>query len=147
MNELAVKKRAEVAAFISTASAIASRAGRPLADHAPDCYQALHAIAGLSVDSNLDSADRELYQSKTAKTIQKLTSMMELYIGDDWDDPIEVLEWCSFYAGAGAAHCAIAGHLAATANTSDAAIAAHLSQMEGDFRQLLDLVIGRLARP
>jgi len=49
-------------------------------------------------------------QTTTAKadaTEQKLRGMMEAYIGDDWNNPVELLEWLSFYSGAAAAHWAL----------------------------------------
>ena len=143
MNTLAIKKRAEVAAFVSLAAIILERTGPVFAGKAGDCHAALSAIAGLSpsdISGILEPAAGEIFAAKAAKTTSKLTAMMELYVGDEWHNPTEVLEWCSFYAGAGAAHCAIAGKLAA-----DTELTSRLRRLETDFRQLLDMVIRRLA--
>jgi len=41
---------------------------------------------------------------KVAKTSEKITEMGEMYVGDDWDDAAEVLEWMSFFAGGAIVH-------------------------------------------
>lgn len=44
---------------------------------------------------------------KADKTEEKLRNMMESYIGDDWSNSTEVLEWLGFYFGAASAHWAL----------------------------------------
>ena len=41
---------------------------------------------------------------KVAKTSEKITRMGEMYVGDDWDDAAEVLEWMSFFVGGAIVH-------------------------------------------
>ena len=41
---------------------------------------------------------------KVEKTANKITRMGEMYVGDDWDDPAEVLEWLSFFVGGAIVH-------------------------------------------
>jgi hypothetical protein len=139
-----IKKRAEVAAFILLAGQIVERAGEAFAQQATACRQALLALSLVPlerVSGDLTGDTATMFEAKTHKTVRKLTDMMELYIGDEWHNPVEVLEWCSFYAGAGAAHCAIAGSLSA----DDQAVAERLRILESDFRQALDAVIKQLA--
>lgn len=41
---------------------------------------------------------------KVDKTAEKITKMGEMYVGDDWDDAAEVLEWLSFFVGGAIVH-------------------------------------------
>ena len=41
---------------------------------------------------------------KVEKTADKITRMGEMYVGDDWDDSAEVLEWMSFFVGGAIVH-------------------------------------------
>jgi hypothetical protein len=148
MQEAAVKKCAEVAAFIALADEIIKRAGQAFAGHAPVCHQKLTDISAVSFADTIPNEHRPLFDAKTNKTVTKLTTMMELYIGDEWDNPIEVLEWCSFYAGAGAAHCAISAHLVKDGSEDPSQfqqLTGQLETLEADFRLSLDATIGRLA--
>jgi hypothetical protein len=44
--------------------------------------------------------------AKSAKTEEKLKTMRNLYIGEKWDDAIELLEWSGFFEGAAVVHWA-----------------------------------------
>jgi hypothetical protein len=107
MNEFIAKKLAEVQAFINLGASILDRSGENFNAAAPIIAQDLHFhkpdISGLVSASEL----AEVFTAKVQKTTAKVTQMMELYIGNDWDDPVEVLEWLSFYSGAAAAHAAL----------------------------------------
>lgn len=41
---------------------------------------------------------------KSERTALKITKMGEMYVGDDWDDVAEVLEWMSFFVGGAIVH-------------------------------------------
>lgn len=41
---------------------------------------------------------------KAERTITKITKMAEMYVGDEWDNPVEVLEWMSFFVGGAIVH-------------------------------------------
>ncbi len=43
---------------------------------------------------------------KAQKTEEKLKKMRELYVGDQWDNPTELLEWSGFFEGAAVVHWA-----------------------------------------
>lgn len=47
---------------------------------------------------------KEIVLTKAEKTGAKITSMGEMYVGDDWDDAAEVLEWMSFFVGGAIVH-------------------------------------------
>ena len=58
---------------------------------------ALHAIC--------DAAETtDVLLPKVEKTADKITKMGEMYVGDDWDDSAEVLEWMSFFVGGAIVH-------------------------------------------
>ncbi len=44
---------------------------------------------------------------KADKTEEKLKSMRELYVGDQWDNATELLEWSGFFEGAFIVHFAL----------------------------------------
>lgn len=49
----------------------------------------------------------EITIPKADKTEAKLASMRELYVGDEWDNAAELLEWSGFYDGAAIVHWAL----------------------------------------
>lgn len=58
---------------------------------------ALHAICDAAGTS-------DILLPKAEKTTAKITNMGEMYVGDDWDDAAEVLEWMSFFVGGAIVH-------------------------------------------
>lgn len=44
---------------------------------------------------------------KAEATSNKLRSMQELYIGDEWNNSVELLEWSGFFHGAAVAHASL----------------------------------------
>jgi len=75
---------------------------------------------------------------KVDKTAVKITGMGEAYVGDDWDDAAEVLEWLSFFVGGAIVHWQlIAGAGTAMGHTSLARVAdAGVEYYEGLMTQL-----------
>lgn len=57
-----------------------------------------HASSLETLINSLDESEAGISKSKA--TGEKLTSMRNMYIGDDWDDPIELFEWFGFFEGA-----------------------------------------------
>lgn len=142
MNQKAIRKYAEVAAFVSVARVVLDKSGSALQGHAPETSRILTDISSRHMPVVPDDSISE-FDAKLDKTINKLTTMMELYIGDDWDNPIEVLEWLSFYAGAAAAHCAVTSSL--TGQDNDA-IVQEVTAIQHDALSLLNQVISDLGR-
>ena len=144
MNQQGVKKLAEVEAFIGLSEEIMKRAGKSFASYAPGVRRYLKkcridSLRQFTADDNLDDFD-----SAQNRTARKLTVMMDTYVGDKWDDPVEVMEWTSFVAGAGAAHCVLASSL--LPEEEDQAIR-QIDDLQEDFMCLLDAVIFSLAVP
>lgn len=107
MNRFTINKLAEVQAFVALGYAIRSRAGETFEQIAQPLAMDLGSIR-VDLAAGLTAEQAHAFTAKQEKTITKLVAMMELYIGDDWDDPVEVLEWLSFYCGAASAHAALA---------------------------------------
>lgn len=51
----------------------------------------------------------EIVLPKAEKTGAKITKMGDMYVGDDWDDVAEVLEWMSFFIGGAIVHWQLIG--------------------------------------
>jgi len=98
---------AEVQAFIELSEIILNRSSDDLTRQFPDISESLHLIRTQNLSHVIERTHMTLFEAKRQKTLAKLTQMMELYVGDSWDDPIEVLEWLSFYAGSALAHVSL----------------------------------------
>jgi hypothetical protein len=46
----------------------------------------------------------EALESEAQKTAEKISSMRDLYIGSEWENPSEVFEWWGFFGGSAIAH-------------------------------------------
>lgn len=55
---------------------------------------------------------------KSEKTAAKLTSMRDLYVGDEWDNPTELMEWSGFFEGAAIVHWELVAGAALGINNS-----------------------------
>lgn len=53
---------------------------------------------------------------KSSKTEEKLRAMRDLYVGDQWDNATELLEWSGFFEGAAVVHWALVRGSAETLN-------------------------------
>jgi hypothetical protein len=104
MNEKVVKKMAEVRAFVNLADKIVQNSGSNLREQFQDIVEALESIHEYSDYDISDESLKDVFDEKQLRTVAKLDKMMSLYIGDEWDNPIEVLEWLSFYSGSASAH-------------------------------------------
>lgn len=120
MNEFVAKKLGEVLAFSRIGLECRERGGaafgEALADMVERFSSELTAFA-TAVEARAD----DITTAKAEKTVVKLRGMMEAYIGDEWDNPTELLEWLSFFLGSAAAHWSLV-HGAAEA-TDDSELA------------------------
>lgn len=57
-------------------------------------------LADIADESNMS----EIVLPKAERTGAKITKMGEMYVGDDWGDVAEVLEWMSFFVGGAIVH-------------------------------------------
>lgn len=143
MNEFTAKKIGEVIAF--------SRVGLLLTERGETAFlEALDEKIAIQFREEMkgmqDWAEQyatEVSFEKAEKTTKKLQTMMEQYIGDEWDNPVELLEWLSFFAGAGAAHWALVA--AAAEASGELELAAHAVESKSHYYVYLEIVIERLA--
>jgi hypothetical protein len=108
LNNFVVKKLAEVQAFVSLKDQILDKAGDGFMENATTVAKSL---TGINADLSMiidDTDNMQTFKTKHEATVNKLTTMMNLYVGDSWDDSVEVLEWLSFYAGSASAHSDLA---------------------------------------
>ncbi len=54
-----------------------------------------------------DAGVNETTFAKADKTSEKLRAMRDLYVGDQWDNATELLEWSGFFEGAAVVHWAL----------------------------------------
>lgn len=54
-----------------------------------------------------DAGVLETTSAKADKTSDKLRAMRDLYVGDQWDNATELLEWSGFFEGAAVVHWAL----------------------------------------
>lgn len=104
--EKLTKKAAEVAALCDLLRVLDVRSGGRLGDLRikPAAWRRLgeHDLPALVAPDM-----RPVFEDKYERTVVKITGMMEMYIGSEWDNDIEILEWCGFHLGAGLVHAAL----------------------------------------
>lgn len=126
MNEFVAKKLGEVLAFSRIGKECAERAGNAfdeaLGEQAQTLVESMNSLA-----DKVDGLANDITTAKAAKTTAKLRGMMEAYIGDEWDNPTEILEWLSFFLGAAAAHWALIQGAAQAIGDKDLAQTAELA--------------------
>lgn len=139
MNEFVAKKIGEVMAF--------SKVGVELLDKGE-----LAAVFG---DATVDNMKQQLQQeyddllraagdfkdtakSKSEKTAEKLHKLANTYVGDEWDNPVEVMEWLGFFEGAAIVHCSLIQGAAAKIGLSELTVLA--TQARGLHHDALEAV-------
>ena len=111
MDEFTAKKIGEVLAF--------ARIGHETLEKGREALEKLFGGVG-SIDKYInenalharaleDTADaypevKDIILAKADKTAGKLRQMLDLYVGDEWDNAIELLEWHGFFEGAAIVH-------------------------------------------
>lgn len=112
INEFTAKKIGEVVAFCTIGNDTLTKGGEVLHAQLGDALaldiiekSTLYREALLHIVSETDMAG--VTEAKAAKTGDKLTAMREMYIGDQWHNPVEIFEWSGFFYGAAIVHFAI----------------------------------------
>lgn len=109
MNEFVAKKLGEVLAFANIGLDTATKAeqalktafGEDLFDKLVTSNQShFEQINKIASDAQV----AEIVNKKLEGTGTKLKAMRDLYIGTEWDNPTELLEWSGFFEGAGIVH-------------------------------------------
>lgn len=112
INEFTAKKIGEVVAFTRVAldtiekgrPALAERLGEETVLDMVEKNK-LHNDELLRVATDGGMIDTTLL--KAGKTEEKLLNMRELYVGDQWDNAVELMEWSGFFEGAAIVHWAL----------------------------------------
>lgn len=109
INEFTAKKLGEVLAFANVGKEIFERGRMALEEvfTRDGVNNALHQISkhGIEIENlATELGSSEITLPKSKKTREKLEKMMELYVGEEWDNPAELLEWLGFFEGAAAIH-------------------------------------------
>jgi hypothetical protein len=75
-----------------------------LGDHADSILERTRVHREELTDIAEESNMSDIVLPKADRTGAKITKMGEMYVGDDWDDVAEVLEWMSFFVGGAIVH-------------------------------------------
>lgn len=108
MLKFTEKKLGEVVAFLRLGTEVSERGGAAFVtafgtENASQFKEDMRRLEVGIVESYMSDA----VHTKAELTVQKLRTMMEQYVGDAWKNPVELLEWLSFYGGAAVAHTAL----------------------------------------
>lgn len=106
MNEFTAKKLGEVLAFCRTGLLLHERSAPAIASALGAGQDANFAesLRGHAAELERIANGNETTLKKAEATTAKLTKMMELYIGDEWDNPAEIMEWLGFFEGSAIVH-------------------------------------------
>lgn len=107
MNEFVAKKMGEVLAFSNVGVELFERGESALKEVFSD-YEEVKRTFQEQASNIKQFADTggvtDTLEEKAQATGDKLRGMMETYIGDEWDNPAELLEWLGFFEGAATVH-------------------------------------------
>ncbi len=124
MNEFVAKKLGEVLAFTSVGTDTIERGRAALvealgADKVQEMEEKnrLHGETVVKVATEAGVIDTTL--AKAEKTGDKLKAMRDMYVGDQWDNATELLEWSGFFEGAAIVHWGLVKGVAESLNNED----------------------------
>lgn len=109
MNEFTAKKLGEVLAFAEIGKETMER-GLPafVEIYGEEKVSELIKSQGSHSEEIRNLANKngvsEIVLKKLESTGEKLRKMRDLYVGDQWDNPTELLEWSGFFEGAALVH-------------------------------------------
>ncbi len=112
MNEFVAKKLGEVLAFnqIGTDTISHGRAALVAALGEEKIIEMeeknrMHGESVINIATEAGVIDTTL--AKAEKTGEKLKKMRDLYVGDQWHNAVELMEWSGFFEGAAVVHWAL----------------------------------------
>lgn len=109
MTEFSARKLGEVLAF-SRVGAETMEKGRSAletvfgADTVGSLIETHKAQAAGIEKAAADAGMAEVTMAKAEGTGGKLRNMRDMYVGDEWDNPAELMEWLGFFEGAAVVH-------------------------------------------
>lgn len=108
MTEKVAKKIGEAYAFAKVLSETFESNTEVMTELLGDHAASVIEVARIQQEELSDIAETagmlEIVLPKSDRTSAKITKMGEMYVGDDWDDVAEVLEWMSFFVGGAIVH-------------------------------------------
>ena len=150
MNEFTSKKLGEVLAFTNQGLELLDRADAALGQAFDSKILNSLKVDLLDQQEKLKKLANDIMLDKAGKTGDKLRGMAETYIGDEWDNPTELLEWLGFFEGAALVHWqlvlgAVEGE-AELSQLAQAGLKLHESMLK-EVRSSLHRIGGERARP
>ncbi len=147
MNESIAKKLGEVLAFNTVGTQTFEKGGVVLKqaigeERYTDIQEKfrIHGEEIIRVATDAGVIDTTLAKAK--RTEEKISAMRDMYIGDNWDNPVEILEWSGFFEGAAIVHWAFVAGAAQAMNHEPLMT---LCEEGKNYRyELLELVEGEL---
>jgi hypothetical protein len=112
MNEFTAKKLGEVLAFAEVgaetwnqgkAALVSVFGGEKVDEYVALLYREKDAIRAIADRASVLAT----VMGKLEKTGEKLRKMRDMYVGDEWDNPTELLEWSGFFEGAAVVHASL----------------------------------------
>src|SRR3989344_5298418 len=109
MGEFTAKKLGEVLAFCRTGIFLAEKSGPAMVKALGESEDARITGALMAHAAELEKIANEagvkdITFLKAEKTGAKLRSMMEMYVGDEWENMSEIMEWMGFQEGSAIVH-------------------------------------------
>jgi hypothetical protein len=139
MNEFTAKKLGEVLAFCRVGVETLERGGAALASVSTEEKVQEWALELKDQAQQIESLtqEKEITLQKAEATGKKLVAMRDMYVGDEWDNPAELLEWSGFFEGAAIVHWAL---VQGAADALDNSSLADLAEDARSFHE--DMLIG-----
>lgn len=109
MNEFVAKKLGEVLAFAHVSKDTFTRGKDSLISLFEEETYNSFVKGNETHEANIltfiqDSDKKDVTMTKAEGTGKKLTTMRDLYVADQWDNPTELMEWSGFFEGAAIVH-------------------------------------------
>jgi hypothetical protein len=109
MTEFSARKLGEVLAFSQVGAETMEKGRGALesvfgADKVGAFIASHQAHAEGITKAAADAGMSEVTLTKAQGTGGKLRSMRDMYVGDEWDNPAELMEWLGFFEGAAVVH-------------------------------------------
>jgi hypothetical protein len=108
MNEFTARKLGEVLAFSRVGQDTFAKGREALVSevlpHLDDLITGLKEHAEKILEIADQAGMSEVTTKKAEATGQKLEAMRDMYVGDEWDNAAELLEWSGFFEGAAVVH-------------------------------------------
>ena len=108
MTEKTAKKIGEAYAFAKVLSDTFESNTKVMIELLGDHGESILEVTRVQKEELADIAEEfnmsEIVLPKAERTGLKIAKMGDMYVGDDWDDVAEVLEWMSFFIGGAIVH-------------------------------------------